>query len=74
VLRFGQRLRTARAAKFRRRAIDYPPALLIDLDRPPGAIAAVEIEPAPVLGHPQMDGTLFSVKQRAGLEQFRGRA
>ena len=38
-LRFGQRLRAARAAKLRRRSIDYPPALIIDLDRPPGAIA-----------------------------------
>ena len=29
-LRFGQRLRAARAAKPRRRSLDYPPALIID--------------------------------------------
>ena len=36
MLRLGQRLRAARAAKLRRRPINYPPALSIDLHRPPG--------------------------------------
>src|SRR5258708_18138758 len=44
---------------------------MIDLDRPPGAIAEIKVEPAPVLGHSQVDRTLFSVKQRACLEQLR---
>src|ERR1700687_4250937 len=70
-LRFGQRLGTAGAAKFRWRPIYYPPALIIDLDRPPGAIAQVKIKPAGVLGHAQVDRTLFSVKQRSRLEQLR---
>src|SRR6266404_4697783 len=70
-LRFGQRSRAARAAKFRRRSLDYPPPFIIDLDRPPGAVAQVKVEPAPVLGHAQVDRTLFSVKQRLRLEQLR---
>ena len=70
-LRFGQRLRATRAAKLRRRSLDYPPALSIELDGPPGAIAQVKVEPAPVLSHSQMDRTLCSVKQRSRLEQLR---
>src|SRR5260370_7006585 len=67
----GQRLRPGRGEKFRRRSIYYPPALMIDLDRPPGAIAQVKVEPPPVLGHAQVDRTLFSIKQRSRLEQLR---
>ena len=70
-LRFGQRLRAARAAKFRRRSVDDSPPFIIDLDRPPGAIAQVKVEPAPVLSHSQVDRTLFSVKQCSRLEQLR---
>src|SRR5260370_33569736 len=66
----GQRLRPGRGEKFRRRSIYYPPALMIDLDRPPGAIAQVKVEPPPVLGHAQVDRTLFCVKQRSRLEQL----
>ena len=67
-LRFGQRLRAARAAKLRRRSIDHPPTFIIDLDRPSGAIAQIQVEPARVLGHAQVDRTLLSVKQRARLD------
>jgi hypothetical protein len=69
--RFGQRLRAAWAAKFCRWSIDHPPAFNVNLDRPPRAIAEVEVEPAAVLGHPQVDRTLLSVKQRSRLEQLR---
>src|SRR5579864_7477639 len=44
---------------------------MIDLDRPPGTIAQVHVEPARVLGHAQVDRTLLSVKQRSRLEQLR---
>ena len=68
-LRLGQRLCAACAAKLRRRSLDYPPALIIDLDRSPGAIAEVEVEPASVLGHSEVDRRFLSVKQRSRLEQ-----
>ena len=44
MLRLGQRLRAARAAKLRRRPINYTPALSIDLHRPPHFVAKIEVE------------------------------
>ena len=59
MLRFGQGLRAVRAAKTRRRSIDYPPTLIIDLDRSPGAIAEVKVEPVSVLGYSQVAARAF---------------
>jgi len=56
--------------KSRRRSIYYPPTFGVDLYRPPGAIAEVEIEFPPVICDPQIDGRFLTVKQGFGLEQL----
>src|ERR1035441_232622 len=57
----------------RRRSIYYPPTFGVDLDRPPGAIAQVEIEFPSVICDPQIDGRFLTVKQGFRLEQLRRR-
>src|ERR1019366_550983 len=54
----------------RRRSIYYPPTFGVDLDRPPRAIAQVEIEFPPVICDPQIDGRFLTVEQGFRLEQF----
>src|ERR1035437_2916039 len=56
--------------KSRRRSIYCPPTFGVDLDRPPGAIAQVEIEFPPVICDPQVDGRVLTVKQGFRLEQL----
>ena len=43
---------SARAMKSRRGSIDYMPASDVDFDRPPGAVAQVDIEFAAVICDP----------------------
>src|ERR1035437_4494501 len=54
----------------RRRSIYYPPAFGVDLDRPPGALAEIEIELSSVICDPQIDGRFLTVKQGFRLEQL----
>ncbi len=56
--------------KSRRRSSYYAPTFGVDLDRPPGAVAQVEIEFASVTCDPQIDGRFLTVKQGFGLEQL----
>ena len=56
--------------KSRRRSIYYPPTFGVDLDRPPGAVAQVEIEFTSVICDPQIDGSLLTVKQGFRLERL----
>ena len=56
--------------KSRRRSIDYPPTFGVDLDRPPGAVAQVEIKFPSVICDPQIDGRFLTVKQGFRLEQL----
>ena len=66
----GQRPGAACAMKSRRRSIYYPPPFGIDLDRPPGAVAQVEIEFPPVICDSQIDGRFLTVKQGFRLQQL----
>src|SRR5208337_2710238 len=69
-LGWGQRTGAAGAMKSRWRTIYYPPPLGVDLDRPPSAVAQVEIKLPSVICDPQIDGRFLAVKQGLGLEQF----
>ena len=56
--------------KSRRRSSYQPPTFGIDLDRPPGAVAEVEIEFPSVICDAQVDGSFLTVKQGFGFEQL----
>src|SRR5271166_6094140 len=56
--------------KSRRRSIYYPPPFGIDLDRPPGAVAEVEIKFPAVICDPQIDERFRTVKQGFRFQQI----
>ena len=63
-------MRTTCAAKFCYRSVYDPPALRVDLDRSPEAIAKIKVEPASVLCHSQVDRKLFSIKECSRFEKL----
>src|SRR5215469_15412652 len=60
--------------KSRRWSIDDPPALGIDLDCAPGAVAKVEVELLVMTGDAKVDESFRTVKQGLGFQEFLGSA
>src|SRR5215469_14281249 len=60
--------------KSRRWSIDDPPALGIDLDCAPGAVAKVEVELLVMTGDPKVDESFRTVKQGLGFQEILGSA
>ena len=68
-----QRLHPGGAAEAHRRIVDHPPAGGIDLHRPPGLVAEVEVEPVVQPADADMDDTFGRVEMRLGLDHVERR-
>ena len=71
--RHRQRLHPGGATKAHRRIVDHSPAGGIDLHRPPGCVAKVEVEPLVQSADADMDDAFRRIEMRLGLDHVQRR-